>query len=104
MVGEPRAAHHNTDKAMKREVKQALSRIRRAQDAVYNNKVSECRCMSVDCNSLEHEDGKVVTWWTIFCHKDSDPEKCRSWRVADDAPEDIDITLQQISEYIEHAV
>lgn len=41
---------------------------------------------------------------TIFCHKDSDPEKCRSWRVADDAPEDIDITLQQISEYIEHAV
>ena len=89
---------------MKREVKQALSSIRRAQDAVYNNKVSECRCMSVDCNSLEHEDGKVVTWWTIFCHKDSDPEKCRSWRLADDDLESIDKTLQEVGEYLNYQV
>ena len=71
---------------------------------MYNNKVSECRCMSVDCNSLEHEDGKVVTWWTIFCHKDSDPEKCRSWRLADDDLESIDKTLQEVGEYLNYQV
>jgi hypothetical protein len=60
--------------------------------------------MSVDCNSLEHEDGKVVTWWTIFCHKDSDPEKCRSWRLADDDLESIDKTLQEVGEYLNYQV
>ena len=89
---------------MKREVKQALSRIRKAQDAVYNHKVAGCHCMSVDCNTLIQEDGQAVTWWTIFCHKDSDPEHCRSWRLADDDLESIDKTLQEVGEYLNYQV
>lgn len=89
---------------MKREVKQAISRIRKAQDAVYNNKVEKCRCMSIDCNRLEHVDGKRVNWWTVFCHNDDDPEKCQSWRIADDDIESIADTLKAIAEYIEHEI
>ena len=103
-MGEVSPAHHNTDKAMKRELKQAVSRIRKAQDAVYNHKVAGCHCMSVDCNTLIHEDGQAVTWWTIFCHKDSDPEHCRSWRLADDDLESIDKTLQEVGEYLNYQV
>ena len=78
----PRCISSFLVKAMKKELKQAVSRIRKAQDAVFSHKVAQCHCMSVDCNTLTHEDGQVITWWTIFCHKDSDPEKCRSWRLA----------------------
>ena len=63
--------------------------------------------MSVYCNTLTHEDGQVITWWTIFCHKDTDPEKCRSWRVATDDAEDIadiEVALKQMSEYMNYQV
>ena len=105
-MGEPIAAHHNTDKTMKREVKQALSRIRRAQDAVYNNKVGICHSMSIHTNTLVRCDGEVMTWWTVFAHQGEPPAKaCRSWTFADDSTaEDIEGILKELSEYIEHEV
>ena len=88
---------------MKREVKKAMSRIRKAQDAVYNN-ATECSSMSVENNSLKDYEGKVKNWWTIFVHREDDPQHCRSWRVANDDLESIESTLQEISEYMNYQV
>lgn len=91
---------------MKREVKKAVSRIRKAQDAVYNNKVERCHSMSIHTNTLVRLDGEVMTWWTVFAHQGEPPAKaCRSWTFADDSePEQIEKILQELSEYIEHEV
>lgn len=50
--------------------------------------------MSVDNNSLKDYEGKVKNWWTIFVHREDDPQHCRSWRVADDDLESTESTLQ----------
>ena len=91
---------------MKREVKKAVTRIRKAQDAVYNNKVERCHSMSIHTNTLVRVDGEVMTWWTVFAHQGEPPAKaCRSWTFADDStPEDIERILAELSEYIEHEV
>ena len=98
---EPALPQYRT--TMKREVKKAMSRIRKAQDAVYNN-ATECSSLSVDNNSLKDYEGKVKNWWTIFVHREDDPQHCRSWRVADDDLESIESTLQEISEYMNYQV
>ena len=69
-----------------------------------NNKVSSCHCMSIDCSIIDRESEQVRAWWTIFCHRDDDPEKCRSWRLADDDLESIDKTLQEVGEYLNYQV
>ncbi len=91
---------------MKREVKKAVTRIRKAQDAVYNNKCGRCHSMSVDTNTLIRENGEVSTWWTVFAFQGEPPAMaCRSWTFADDSePEQIDRVLQELSEYIQHEV
>ena len=104
MVGEVKPRPPQNTETMKREVKKAVSRIRRAQDAVLNNKVSGCHCMSIDCSIIDRESEQVRAWWTIFCHRDDDPEKCRSWRLADDDLESIDKTLQEVGEYLNYQV
>ena len=67
---------------MTREVRKAVTRIRRVQDAVYNNKVGICHSMSIHTNTLVRCDGEVMTWWTV----------------------DIEGILKELSEYIEHEV
>ena len=54
---------------MTREVKKAVTRIRRVQDAVYNNKLGICHSMSIHTNTLVRCDGEVMTWWTVFAHQ-----------------------------------
>ena len=106
MVGEASPAHRKKSRAMTREVKKAVSRIRRVQDAVYNNKVGICHSMSIHTNTLVRCDGEVMTWWTVFAHQGEPPAKaCRSWTFADDSTaEDIEGILKELSEYIEHEV
>lgn len=91
---------------MKREVKKAVTRIRKVQDAVYNNKCGMCHAISLHTNSLEYSDGKMTTWWTVFANQGTPPAKeCRSWTFADDnTPEEIEKILQELSEYISHEV
>ena len=62
--------------------------------------------MSIHTNTLVRCDGEVMTWWTVFAHQGEPPAKaCRSWTFADDStPEDIENILQELSEYIGHAV
>ena len=86
--------------AMKREVKKAITRCRKAQDAVLNNMVEHCHCMSIDCSVLPD----FRAWWTIFIHRDDDPEKCQSWRIADDDLGSIDKTMREIAMYLQIAV
>ena len=75
---------------MTREVKKAVTRIRRVQDAVYNNKLGICHSMSIHTNTLVRCDGAKA---------------CRSWTFADDSTaEDIEGILKELSEYIEHEV
>ena len=41
-----------------------------------------------------------MRWWTIFCHKEEDVERCQCWRLANDTVTDeMADTLKQISEY-----
>ena len=90
---------------MKREVKKALSRIRKMQDAVADGKVANVTCMSVDTNSRQEWcDEKRHQWWTIYIHRDDASDKCRSYRVAPDDLESIPETLKKIAEYIGHEV
>ena len=102
----PAPAHRKKSRAMTREVKKAVTRIRRVQDAVYNNKVGICHSMSIHTNTLVRCDGEVMTWWTVFAHQSEPPAKaCRSWTFADDSTaEDIEGILKELSEYIEHEV
>ena len=102
----PAPAHRKKSRAMTREVKKAVTRIRRVQDAVYNNKVGICHSMSIHTNTLVRCDGEVMTWWTVFAHQGEPPAKaCRSWTFADDSTaEDIEGILKELSEYIEHEV
>ncbi len=93
---------------MKRELKKAVTRIRKAQDAVFNNKVEKCPSLSIHCNSLwSRTNGVLMNWWTVFAHvgEHEADRTCRSWTFADDStPEDIEGLLHELSEYIGHAV
>ena len=89
---------------MKREVKKAITRCRKAQDAVLNNMVEHCHCMSIDCSVIDHEGEKVRAWWTVFIHRDDDPEKCQRWRIADDDLGSIGKTMREIAMYLQIAV
>ena len=57
----PAPAHRKKSRAMTREVRKAVTRIRRVQDAVYNNKVGICHSMSIHTNTLVRCDGEVMT-------------------------------------------
>ena len=54
---------------MKRELKKAISTIRKIQDAVFN--ICTERNLSIDCTYYEGR-----KWWTVFAHYKSTSEKC----------------------------
>ena len=91
---------------MTREVKKAVTRIRRVQDKVFNYRIEKCHSMSIHTNTLVRVDGEVMTWWTVFAHQGEPPAKaCRSWTFADDSTaDDIENILTELSEYIEHEI
>lgn len=53
---------------MKKELKQAISRIRKAQDAVFNGKAEKCHSISVDCDTRYKDSRTLQAWWTVYAH------------------------------------
>ena len=53
---------------MKREVKKAVTRIRKAQDAVFNGKVEKCHCICLDVETRHVGSRTLHAWWTVYVH------------------------------------
>lgn len=90
--------------AMKREIKKALTRVRRAQDAAANGKVEFIEAMSVDTNSRIDSKGERLQWWTIYVHKSTDPKFCQHFSMHDNNPEEAEPMLAALSEYMNYPV
>ena len=78
---------------MKRELKKAISTIRKIQDAVFNNAVSRDCSISVNCS----QNINGLKWWTIYAHNNMD---CRHWIFDESDIEQIDKIVSEIEEYI----
>ena len=53
---------------MNTEVKKLITRIRKAQDAVFNGKVEKCHCISLDCDTRYKDSRMLHAWWTVNVH------------------------------------
>ena len=76
---------------MKRELKKAISTIRKIQDAVFN--ICTERSMSIDCTNYEGRQ-----WWTIFAHNKSTREKCEMWQIHEG--DDYERIITEITNYL----
>ena len=76
---------------MKRELKKAISTIRKIQDEVFNY-CSE-RSLCVDCSNYEGRQ-----WWTIFAHNKSIREKCAMWQIREG--DDYEKIIAEITDYL----
>ncbi len=53
---------------MNTEVKKLITRIRKAQDAVFNGKVEKCHCICLDCDTRYKDSRTLHAWWTVYVH------------------------------------
>ena len=83
---------------MKKEIRKAVSRLRRAQDAVFTRKASKCNALDI----TSHFTSSTLNYWAIYCHVD---ENCQHWIIShDDTAEEIENTLQEVAEFISYHV
>ena len=85
---------------MTRELKKAINRIRKAQDASFNGKTS-CTAMTILFSSLNRPD-EPLCWFSIFCHCG---DEVKSFTIGTSSThEDIDGALNGISDFIGYPV
>lgn len=53
---------------MNTEVKKLITRIRKAQDAVFNGKVEKCHCICMNSDTRHEGSRTLHAWWTVYVH------------------------------------
>lgn len=86
---------------MKRELKKAITRIRKAQDAVINKKIDGVRALGIDAHHYIYHDGDS-TYFSITIHKSLHDCKIFDLGMFDNG--DINDVLKQISDYINYDI
>ena len=76
---------------MKRELKKAISTIRKIQDTVFN--ICTERSLSIDCTNYEGRQ-----WWTIFAHNKNIRNKCEMWQIHEG--DDYEKIITEIADYL----
>lgn len=86
---------------MRRELKKAITRIRKAQDAVVNKQLDGVRAIGVDAHHYIHPNYESA-YFSITIHKNL--HECKVFDLGMLDGEDINDTLNRISEYINHEI
>lgn len=85
---------------MTRALRNAISRIRKAQDAVFEHKVEGCHCLELDASTIVYSEGNESEYWSVYAHGKGD-KKVESWMInTGDSQEALDEVLRELSDYI----
>lgn len=85
---------------MTKQLRNAIRRIRKAQDAVFEHKVEICHCLELDASTIVYSGGSESEYWTVYAHRKGD-KSVGSWMFDNsDTQEALDEVLRELSDYI----
>lgn len=87
---------------MRRELKQAVSKIRKAQDLLINNKLDkEVRAIDLDAHHYTYPDSESF-YFSVYIHKGE--KDLKMWNLYNYADDNTEQKIQEISDYINHEI